>query len=62
MLSGLVALLPRLVALLTFLLHIVSHKTFLLKKRETPHAFEFVATYNLVAVGDCKGWDRFSCS
>jgi K+-sensing histidine kinase KdpD len=33
-LSGLAA------ALLTFLLHIVSHKAFLLKKRETFHAFE----------------------
>jgi hypothetical protein len=34
------SLLSGLAALLTFLLHIVSHKAFLLKKREIFHAFE----------------------
>ena len=48
MLAGLTALLAlsKLAALLTLLLHIVSHKAFLLKKRETPRAFGFVANEN----------------
>jgi hypothetical protein len=55
-------MLARLAALLTLLLHIISHNVFLLEKHETLRAFGFVANENLVASGDCKGWEGMSTS
>jgi hypothetical protein len=61
-LSRLTALLalPVLVALLPLLLHIVCHEIFLLSKDadfSTPS--ESIAFHNLVAAGDCRGWEGF---
>jgi hypothetical protein len=64
-LAGLVAVLvlSMLAALLTLLLHIFCHKTFLLRKaREPRRAFGFVANQSLVAARDCKGWEGSLCN
>ncbi|MHB8217924.1 MAG: hypothetical protein ACYDDS_17770 [Candidatus Sulfotelmatobacter sp.] len=60
-LSRLTALLAlsELVTLLTLLFHIVCHKKHSPKKARTYHAFEIEAlSINLVAAGDCKGWEQ----
>jgi hypothetical protein len=72
-LTGLAALLalsvlPRLAALLALsaltawlflLLHVVSHKTFLLRKRGVSTPSKFIALHNLVAAKASEGWEQF---
>jgi hypothetical protein len=60
-LTGLTTLLTlsELAALLTLLLHIVCHKSFLLRKRGPSHAFEIYRRTELSCAGDRKGWEGF---
>jgi hypothetical protein len=48
-----------LIALLTFLLHVICHKSFPPEKaRVFPRFRNLIAFHNLVAARDCKGWER----
>jgi hypothetical protein len=60
-LTPLLTVLSGLTTLLTLLLHVICHKSFLLKKtRAFPRLRNLSLFKGLVAARDCKGWERFS--